>query len=161
MTLWFLTFLSLVAPGSAACAPKEPNELDKLRHVRIDMKEQAFDLWVAEDEPARTRGLMFITAEQMAPLPDGAERGMVFVFPRTQQSSFWMKNTIIPLDIIYVTSEGEIVSIYTMTPLDDRQGRYVPARPYRFAIEARAGKLHALGLKPGDKITIPAALLKS
>ena len=161
MTLWLLIFLSFVAPGSAACVPKEPNELDKLRRVRMDIKEQSFDLWIAEDERTRIRGLMFITAEQIAPKPDGAESGMVFVFPHAQQTSFWMKNTIIPLDIIYLTSDGEIVSMYTMTPLDDRHGRYVPAKPYRYAIETRAGKLHALGLKPGDKITLPAALLKN
>jgi len=161
MNMLLLVWTVFAIPWSAVgCVPKEPNELDKLRRVRMNINKQAFELWVAEDDHARPRGLMFITAEQMAPLKDGTERGMVFVFPHAQQTSFWMKNTIIPLDIVYLTSEGEIVSIYTMTPLDDRHGRYVPAKPYRFAIETRGGKLRALGLKAGDKITIPESLLK-
>lgn len=159
-TLLMMLAFIVVPWSAAACVPREPNELDKLRRVRMEIKEQKFELWVAADDHSRPRGLMFITAEQMAPLADGTERGMVFVFAHAQQTSFWMKNTIIPLDIIYLTSDGEIVSIYTMTPLDDRHGRYVPAKPYRFAIETRGGKLHALGLKAGDKITIPESLLK-
>lgn len=150
----------LLVLAGAACTPKEPNELDRLRRVQITIKQQNFDLWVAEDERTRLRGLMFITAEQMKPLKDGTRRGMIFVFPYAQQSGFWMKNTVIPLDIAYLTLEGEVVSTYTMTPLDDRPGRYLPARPYRFAIEVPAGTWNALDLKPGDKIAIPPDLLK-
>lgn len=160
MNAVLFTLLSFVAASNFACVPKEPNELDKLRRVRMEIQKQAFELWVAEDDHARPRGLMFITEKQMEPLKDGTERGMIFVFPHSQRTSFWMKNTIIPLDIIYLTSEGEIVSLYTMTPLDSRHGKYEPAKPYRYAIETRGGKLQALGLKPGDKITIPADVLK-
>ncbi len=160
MNAALFTLLSLVAACNVSCVPKEPNELDKLRIVRMEIQKQAFELWVAEDDYSRPRGLMFITEKQMEPLKDGTERGMIFSFPHSQQTSFWMKNTIIPLDIIYVTSDGEIVSIYTMTPLDSRHGAYEPAKPYRYAIETRGGKLQALGLKAGDKITIPDAVLK-
>ena len=53
------------------CSPTEPNELDKLGTVRMTIKDQAFDLWIADNADERERGLMFITKEQMAPKADG------------------------------------------------------------------------------------------
>ena len=91
---------------------------------------------------------MFITAEQMAPLPDGTRRGMIFVFDASVRNGFWMKNTIIPLDIAYVGVDGTIISTYTMAPLDDRTGQYPPASAYRFAIEFNAGRLAADYARP-------------
>jgi hypothetical protein len=70
-----------------------------------------------------------------------------------------MKNTIIPLDVAYVDTTGEIVSIHTMAPLDTRLGQYTSARPARFAIEVRADTFAALGVRPGGRIEIPSSLL--
>ncbi|GAG00146.1 unnamed protein product, partial [marine sediment metagenome] len=50
----------------ASCTPSEPNELDKLGTVRLTIGDQPFELWIADDDRERTRGLMFVTAEQMA-----------------------------------------------------------------------------------------------
>jgi len=149
-----MTFLTM------GCAPAEPNELDKLGTVSMSINDQAFNLWVANDTGERTRGLMFITAKQMAPLSDGTERGMIFVFDHSVRGSFWMKNTIIPLDIAYVDSEGVVITTYTMTPLDDRTNQYPPEAPYRFAIEFNGGRLSALNVRKGTKLKLPASVLK-
>ena len=69
--------------------------------------------------------MMFITEEQMAPLPDGTERGMLFVFDHSVRDSFWMKNTVIPLDVAYIATDGTVITTYTMAPLDGRHGTAV------------------------------------
>ncbi len=145
--------------GMTGCAPTEPNELDQLGTVDVPMGGQAFRLWIADDAIEQQRGLMFVTSDQMIALPDGTQRGMIFAFDAEQPLSFWMKNTIIPLDIAYVATDGTIVSTYTMPPLDDRPGQYQSDAPARFAIEVNAGLFEAFGIKPGDVIEIPASVL--
>jgi uncharacterized membrane protein (UPF0127 family) len=158
-----LLVIGLLGLGAALsgsdCAPKEPNRFESLGTVRLTIKEQAFELWVADDHEEQFRGLMFVTAEEMAPLPDGAKRGMLFVFEREGRRSFWMKNTIIPLDIAYLDSDGVVVSLYTMAPLDDRMGQYASRQPAQFVIEVNADVLGQLGVKEGDRIEIPTSVL--
>ena len=147
--------LCMTMPG---CAPTEPNELDKLGTVLITIKGQPFQLWIADDSEEQARGLMFVTKEQMAPLSDNTDRGMIFRFERERPLSFWMRNTIIPLDIAYLDKNGIVVSIHTMAPLDDRVGQYSSGRPAKYAIEVNADRFKSLNLKPGDRIEIPASL---
>jgi uncharacterized membrane protein (UPF0127 family) len=146
--------------GIRGCKPLEPNELDKLGTVTINIEGRDCRLWLADDMGERNRGLMHVTAEQMAPLEDGTQRGMLFVFDYEQHLSFWMKDTIIPLDVAYLTTSGVVLSIHTMAPLDDRIGQYRSGAPARFAIEVNAGLWSELGLEPGDHIQIPSSVLK-
>lgn len=149
-----------MALNGASCTPKRIEELDKLGTVRLSIKQQAFELWVADDIPEQTQGLMFVTAERMAPLPDGTQRGMIFVFDHVQTLTFWMKNTIIPLDIAYLDSDGMVVATYTMAPLDERQGQYSSGSPALYAIEVNAGVWGRIGLRAGDVVEIPSPVLK-
>lgn len=157
-----LTAVLGVAAGStvATCVPDEPNELDKLGTVRLTIKGEPFLLWIADTLGEQERGLMFVTSEQMADLPDGTRRGMLFVYDREMQLSFWMKNTIIPLDIAYLDSDGIVVATHTMAPLDDRLGRYRSGSPAQYAIEVNANVYAELGLEVGDRIEIPTSTLK-
>jgi len=154
-----VTLMMGVYAASCASANK-PNELDKLGTTSITVKNQAFTLWVADDWQEQERGLMFITKEQLAPRPDGSERGMIFVFDHERQLTFWMKNTIIPLDIAYLDSKGTVLNTMTMAALDERPNAYPSAGPARFAIEVNAGVWSRIGVKAGDKFDIPATLLK-
>ncbi len=142
------------------CVPDEPNELDKLGTVGLTIKGEPFLLWIADGLGEQERGLMFVTSEQMADLPDGTRRGMLFVYDRELQLSFWMKNTIIPLDIAYLDSDGIVVAIHTMAPLDDRLGHYRSGSPAQYAIEFNANVCAELGLEVGDRIEIPTSSLK-
>lgn len=151
ITLWMGVSIS-------SCTPGEPNELDQLGMLDITIKDRPFRLWIADETSEQARGLMYITAEQMAPLSDGTERGMIFVFPNERYLSFWMKNTIIPLDIAYLDADGVVVSMYTMAPLDDRFNQYPSKRPAKYAIEVNADRFSAIGLVPGDQIEIPESL---
>ncbi|MGB2986181.1 MAG: DUF192 domain-containing protein [Phycisphaerae bacterium] len=166
MSAMILRAMAVLLSASAAamwvtgCTPTEPNELDKLGTVRLSIEDQTFELWIANDPKERDHGLMFVTAEQMAPLPDGTQRGMLFVFDYEQRLAFWMKNTIIPLDIAYLDSNGKIVATHTMAPLDTRFGQYPSGSPARYAIEVNAGVLADLGVQAGNTIEIPTSALK-
>ncbi|MFQ5489518.1 MAG: DUF192 domain-containing protein [Phycisphaerae bacterium] len=152
--------LALSALHLAGCAPDEPNRLDALKQADVTVKDHTFHVWVAQTSKQREKGLMFVTAEQIKPLPNGHERGMIFLFPQEQSKlhGFWMKNTIIPLDIAYIRTDGTIVSIHTMAPLDTRT--YRPKAPYRFALEVRGNLFAKLKITTGDKVQIPKSLLK-
>ena len=85
-----------------------------------------------------------------------ADRGMLFVFPAVQPgSAFWMRNTLIPLDIVYIRPDGEVLSIAANAqPLNEQP---IPAYgPVRTVLELAAGRAAQLGLNPGDKIQSPA-----
>ncbi len=142
------------------CSPSEPNELDKLGTVNMSIADKAFSFWIADDYGEQQKGLMRVTSEQMADKPDGTGRGMIFIFDHEQELSFWMRDTIIPLDIAYVATDGTILSIYTMAPLDDRYGQYPSRGASRYAIEVNGGVWAQLGVKAGDVLTIPASVLK-
>ena len=107
--------------------------------MSLTIKDQPVELWIADQFDERAKGLMFITSEEMADLPDGTKRGMIFIFESEQPLSFWMRNTIIPLDIAYLDSTGKVLAIHTMPPLDDRTGQYTSGSPARFAIEVVDG----------------------
>jgi uncharacterized membrane protein (UPF0127 family) len=141
-----------------ACTPTEPNALDKLGTVDLQAKNLSVRAWIADESDEHAKGLMFVTAEEMAPLDDGAERGMLFVFPRDQRTGFWMRNTIIDLDIAYITESGDIVQTFTMTALDENS--YTPRSAYRYALEVRAGVFEREGITEDDRIDIPETVLK-
>ncbi len=146
--------LSIAGLAGVNCSPSTPNELDQLGTMRLSIKGQEFELWIADEFSETSRGLMHVTAEQMAPLADGTKRGMIFIFSFEQPLAFWMKNTIIPLDIAYLKSDRTVVSVHTMAALDTTS---VPsAAPARFAIEVNADVFISLGVQPGDKFAIPA-----
>ena len=159
--------LALVIPAATAvavcgmtCTPSQPNRLDELPTVKMTIKGQAFELWVADSFGEQNAGLMHITAEQMAPLPDGTERGMLFAFDHSVRTPFWMKNTVIPLDIAFIDRDRKVLTIHTMAAFDDRHNAYPPSGPYRVAIEVNANRFTELGVKVGDVLEIPPSVLK-
>jgi hypothetical protein len=162
-----LSLLALPLPAVLAatvivgsCSPSEPNALDKLGTVDLTLKGKLFRVWIADHEAEWERGLMFIKPEELAPLPDGTQRGMLFVYPYERRLNYWMKNTIVPLDIAYLTSDGVVLNSYTMTPLDERPFQYPSSGPARFALEINANVLSTLGVRGGDRIEIPDSVFK-
>jgi uncharacterized protein len=101
---------------------------------------------VADDTVSRTRGLM-----ERTELAEDA--GMLFVFEEEQQLSFWMKNTLIPLSIAYISSEGEIIDIQDMEPLDETP--HPSARPAQYALEVNQGFFEERGVRVGDRVELP------
>ena len=143
----------LVASIAAACAhgckPKPVNQgpmNQNLPTTTMRIGTEQFTLEVADEDKEREVGLM-----NRRSMP--ADHGMIFVFPREERLSFYMKNTYVPLDIIYVDSEGDVVSIHQMQPLDVTS---IPSRaPAKYAIELNQGAAARAGVKPGDRLAIP------
>jgi len=151
MTIGFSSLLG-------GCVPDEPNERDKLGIAEVKIKNLSVHAWIADNNDERMKGLMFVTAEEMVPLADGRERGMLFIFDRDQYSGFWMRNTIIDLDIAFLRPDRTIIQTFTMAALDE--GRYVPRESYRYALEVNAGVFERYGVGEGDKVDIPQSVLK-
>lgn len=104
-----------------------------------------FKVEVAGDHASQEKGLMF--RKTMAP-----NAGMLFDFHTTVMTTFWMKNTILPLDIIFIRSDGTISSIagnavpYSEAPIPSSE-------PIRAVLEINGGRAKALGIEPGDKVS--------
>jgi uncharacterized membrane protein (UPF0127 family) len=108
-----------------------------------------FSVEVADDPEERARGLMFV--ERLGPM-----EGMLFVYEREADGiSFWMKNTLIPLDMIFADGEGTVVSVHAEAVPGDLTP--IPAgAPARFVLEVPGGRAAALGIAPGDALRHPA-----
>jgi len=104
------------------------------------------DIEIADDENERMRGLM-----DRLELPENA--GMLFIFDGDEPRSFWMKNTYISLDIIYINSKKEIVSIQKYT--QPKTTTSIPSEaPAKYVLEVNAGFTDKYGIGPGDRIVI-------
>lgn len=108
------------------------------------------------DEPAeRERGLMHRTE-----LPE--DMGMLFIFEREQPLAFWMKNTLIPLDILYFDAGGQWVSSVTMEPCIKDPCRTYPAEgPAQYALEVNKGYVLAHGIGEGWTLNLPCTFSNS
>jgi uncharacterized protein len=104
----------------------------------------AFSVELATNEAERSRGLMF-----RKELPEG--QGMLFDFMQDQPVSFWMHNTYISLDMIFIAGDGRIVRIAENTePMSDR---LIPSgAPVRAVLEVIAGTARKFGIAPGDRV---------
>jgi uncharacterized membrane protein (UPF0127 family) len=89
-------------------------------------------------------------------LPD--DRGMLFVFPESGLHAFWMKDMLIPIDIIWISAEGQVVDVQTAQPepgvADPQLKRYNPSGPARYVLEVRAGLAAEKGVRAGDAAQI-------
>ena len=82
-----------------------------------------------------------------------ADHGMIFVFSREAPLAFWMSNTRIPLDILFIDGQGKVVSSKSMKPFDLRT---TPSdAPAKYAIELNAGAAESSGVSVGDQLNIP------
>jgi uncharacterized membrane protein (UPF0127 family) len=99
---------------------------------------------VAATQGERAHGLMEVTE-----LPDGT--GMLFVYDDDRTGGFWMKDTLVPLDIAFAAADGTIVSILAMDPCTvDPCPTYTPDAPYRSALEVPQGWFARMGVTEGD-----------
>ena len=85
----------------------------------------------------------------------GAKAGMAFLYPESQRGGFWMKNTLIPLDIAFADARGRILRVLTMQPCRRDPCRiYDPNVAYRTALEVNAGSFRRWGVRAGDRLRI-------
>ena len=103
-----------------------------------------FKVELADNEAERERGLMFRRA-----MP--SDQGMLFDFKTPRPVYFWMKNTYLPLDMVFIARDGRIVAIAAnTTPLSEAP--VGPGVPVMAVLELNAGRAAALGILPGDRV---------
>lgn len=135
-------------PGQAATRPAGPQP-QSLATTVLALGNRTFTLQIAGDNAARETGLMYVRS-----MP--ADRGMIFLFTVERVQEFWMHNTPIDLDIVYIDHAGKIVAVRTMHAFDESS--VSSDDPADVAIELNAGVAKAAGLAAGDIAVIPPEL---
>jgi uncharacterized protein len=112
--------------------------------------DRVFQVEVAATPDQRERGLMQRQAMAL-------NAGMLFVFDRDAPVAFWMKNTLISLDMLFIRSDGTIAHIHERAkPLDETA---IPSRgSIRYVLEINGGLARTLGIRPGDQVTLPPGI---
>ena len=142
-----LRWTGLVIIGFLLIAwPARPAGLQTLE-IATKTGVHAFSVEIANTEAERQKGLMF-----RKELPEG--HGMLFDFHHDQEVGFWMQNTYISLDMIFIRGDGRILRIAENTePLSTR---VIPSNgPVRAVLEVIAGTAEKFGIAPGDRVASP------
>lgn len=136
--------ISAAAPPAVAGAVGEAPAGFEVLEVVTPQGRTRFFVEIADNDAERERGLMF---RKVVP-PD---RGMLFDFKTPRPVAFWMKNTLIPLDIIYIQADGTVLSIArNTTPLSEAP---IPSGgPIVRVLELAGGRAEEIGLMPGDRV---------
>ena len=115
---------------------------------RVCFQENCFSVEIANTPPKRAQGLMFRKKLD-------EDKGMFFIFPKQGNYNFWMKNTLISLDIIWIDQEGKIVFIKrNVLPCKENPCKSIkPDVLAKYVLEINAGKAKAIDLKIGDKLS--------
>ena len=114
----------------------------------VELNGKRFDIEIADDDAERARGLMFRDAMD-------AEHGMLFIHEVQAPQAYWMKNTRIPLDILYFDDAHKLVSMQRDVPpcsLGDQCPPYPSAAPARYVLELNAGQAAKLQLETGAEL---------
>jgi uncharacterized protein len=146
----------ILTPGAAGCTPRNPAQAPLAERsaagleqvpltIRAASGTHRFIVEVARTPPEQANGLMH--RQSLAP-----DRGMLFPYEPPQPASFWMKNTLIPLDIIFIRPDGTIARIAAKTvPLSLDP---VPSlEPVAAVLEIAGGRAAELGIQPGDWVS--------
>jgi uncharacterized protein len=139
-----ILLLLLILFAGPAIAQPQPTLPQSPLVILTEKGPQRFTVELADTDASRARGMMFRTS--MAP-----DAGMLFDFHREQMASFWMSNTLIPLDMIFIKADGTILNIHQRAIPRDETG-INSAGPVRGVLEVNGGTVARLGIKPGDKV---------
>jgi hypothetical protein len=142
---WIAALAALLFVTPAACSPAEPS--DRLDIVTADGAHRTFHVELAAKPADRERGLMY--RQSIA-----ADAGMLFDFGEEQPVSMWMKNTFIPLDMLFIANDGTVVRIAADTVPQSLD--VIPSgRPVRAVLEIKGGEAARQGIAPGARVLYP------
>jgi len=136
--------LALGLPAVAAAADCAPDRLD----IRGAWGQARFKVELADDPDERARGLMF--RKSLPPT-----HGMLFIYEHPQHARFWMKNTLVPLDMVFIDPAGRVTAVHEgavpgdLTVIDGGTGVLA-------ALEVLAGTVRRFGISVGDQVRHPA-----
>ena len=138
---------ALVVAGAAFAQSSEITFKKSSLAIVTGGREIKFDVELALTEAERARGLMY--REKLGPYD-----GMLFDFYRDAPVSFWMKNTLIPLDMVFIAGDGTVKHVHANAVPHSTDT--IPSQfPVRGVFEINGGSARLLGIKPGDKVLHP------
>lgn len=141
----FLCLAGTIVPTGAAGADEAGGEISVTPlTIETATGTHDFQVEVAATRPARERGLMFRTG--LAP-----NRGMLFDYSAPREIVMWMKNTLIPLDMVFVDAGGRVVNVHS-DAVPGSLSSIRAARPARVVIEVPGGTAARLGIAAGDRV---------
>jgi len=143
-------FMLVLAGGLASeLISSERTSLSDNR-TQIYFQGHVLNVHIANTPKERQRGLMF--REEL-----GENEGMLFVYEEEDYRSFWMKNTLIPLDIIFLNAEKEVINVETARPepnvSDSNLMTYGSERPAKYVLEVNAGFAEDFSVSEGAKFS--------
>jgi len=152
--LWMVVLLSGAAcAGADGAQPADAvtaRDLDRtfkkstLQIATPDAKLHPFNVWIADDEQHRNRGLMFIRQLR-------ADDGMLFIYPQPQTIAMWMKNTFVPLDMLFVAADGKVAHVVQNT-VPQSLKTIESGGPVLAVVELPAGTVQRLKIGPGAQV---------
>lgn len=149
-TLVALLLAGIAATGAAQALGKHPGPLfphlptAELR-ITTSSGAHAFSVWVAADDASRQRGLMYV--RELPP-----DQGMLFLLDRPQYAAFWMKDTYLSLDLVFIGADGRVANVvhdakpFSLAPIPSRG-------PVTAVLELVAGSARRIGLEAGDRVS--------
>jgi len=140
-------FACVIAVFAAQVQAQQACRTDQV-HIRTPAGIHVFDVEIADTVPTRARGLMFRES-----LADDA--GMLFVYPTPRRATFWMRNTLIPLDMIFADVRGRVTYVHANAIPGDLTG--ISGGPRTIAVlEIRGGRAGELGIAEGAILRHPS-----
>jgi uncharacterized membrane protein (UPF0127 family) len=126
------------------------HQLDSLRQIQIRLDDVPFNVWVMDTPSKIAEGMMFLTDKDVKD-----NEGMIFVFSNAEERSFWMENTLIPLDIIFISPQRRVLNIVQGKPLDRTSLMSRGRAQYVVELKAGTAKKHKIG--DGSVLTLPSS----
>lgn len=159
----------IVALGIGATPPAQPAEpkhrfvpqrlyqLDELETKTSKIKDEELTWYLMDTDAKRMEGMMFLRDDDVK-----ESEGFLFVFPESRPLNFWMKNTLIPLDIAYIDRYGMVLNTRQMLvepdPSDPLYHDYSSRGSAMYALEMKRGAFEKFGIKRGVQLKIPAGV---
>lgn len=139
--LFYSVFFTILCAFTIACStpPEVPYAQIGNDYVSIE---------VMDSDKERQKGLMY--REQL-----GADNGMLFIFETTRKLTFWMKNTLIPLDMIFISEDMKVINILTATPCTkDPCTLYSSESPSKYVLEVNEDWSQSHNVQVGDEVML-------
>jgi uncharacterized protein len=125
--------------------------LKSLEQTEIKVAGKTIKVWIMDNPSKRAEGMMWLQDDEVP-----ADAGMLFVFLDEEPLSFWMRNTLIPLDIAYINRRGTLLNIQQGKALDE--GSLPSKGPSMYVLEMKLGAMKRLGIREGARVEIPARI---
>jgi uncharacterized membrane protein (UPF0127 family) len=147
VALWLL-----LAATACAQAGYKPEPLDRFPKSSVEIvsgeARHRFEVWVADTPARQVQGLMYVQRLDR-------DRGMLFIYSEPRYVSYWMHNTYVSLDLMFIGEDGRIINIIeSATPLSTDP--LLSMGPATMVLEVLAGTSERLGIKAGDRLLHPA-----